>query len=263
MESWQMYARARGKSVAYHAVHDAAQHVEFGRFGAVKVAQASDQLVKARVHATRLGHVAPPPIRLGLDRQQTDQRVEYLRHVCLAADAASAHDANKKGYMNSGHRPQSCESLIAPRQAKHTGRGETRHGLAKIGEEGQRANVGAPRAPVLADESGRRLGGTIQKTVKVLLDETHVLLHQTQGGRSSSVGRKCCVVCQRKRVRKRREDRQRTLSSTLVGGKLAGVANGSAANLTESASARLFKKFRNTSWKSDEAMPASMRAATV
>ena len=58
------------------------------------------------------------------------------------------------------------------------------------------------------------------------------------------------------------EEGSRTLSSTLVGGKLAAVANGSAANLTESASAKLFKKLRNTSWNSDEAMPASMRAAT-
>lgn len=142
--------------------------------------------------------------------------------------------------------------------SKHTRRGEARHGLAKIGEKGQRANVGAPRAPVLANESGRRLGNENPQKNSMncwIRHPCYCIRFRFKAGAHMH----CSLWTRTQRAQR---SFGRTLSSTLVGGKLAGVANGSAANLTESASARLFKKFRNTSWKSDEAMPASMRAAT-
>ena len=42
-------------------------------------------------------------------------------------------------------------------QTARTRGGETRNGVAKIREERERANVGAPRAPVLGDERGALL----------------------------------------------------------------------------------------------------------
>ena len=82
--------------------------------------------------------------------------------------------------------PLDANSSREFRENSRTGRGEARHGLAKVCEKGQRANVGSPRAPILADESGRRLGDGEGEQTKISrpkkktreLDEMPTLLHR-------------------------------------------------------------------------------------